>query len=250
MDDVWIKTVRQLESDLANYRKLKRDAAFERDLDSREKERLDLASMKSSLNQRYGQLIGFTAGLADSNINFDCDLETPVLVVTSGEKNNYVFGPRAISSTEPFIADELRQFIEVSRGDDSNTNSQRPNNLARNISKNDEIADDQPGSAEIGTEAGFIDYFERRHSETIRLLERISDICGEGTSGSSEMNGKRSEKRIKADEDKSSHTLNLLFTRKNDADGNSPESNAEEADDTDSSGRDDDDQPPDYEFLR
>jgi hypothetical protein len=104
MDAIWIKTIRQLEMELAKYKRL-RAAGLSCE---------DTTSMKASLDLRYSQFIEFTAGLSDADIDFDCDLDETVLTVQDDGSTQPVFGTSAVSSTPPYLSTEVVDLIERS----------------------------------------------------------------------------------------------------------------------------------------
>ncbi len=104
MDAMWIRTIRQLEMELAEYKRL--TAAGH----SRE----DAAAMKVNLEVRYSQFIAFTAGLSDADITFDCDLDNTVLMVQDDGSTKSVFGTFAVSSTPPYLSADVVGLIERS----------------------------------------------------------------------------------------------------------------------------------------
>ena len=112
MDAVWIKTVRLLEMELAEYRRIRQRSAKDRDRASRRSEEAELASMKTGLNLRYSQIIAFTAGMSDADTVFDSDLEQAAVVISREGRAEHVFGPSAITSTAPYLSPELREYID------------------------------------------------------------------------------------------------------------------------------------------
>jgi len=115
MDAVWIRTVHRLEIDLAKYHQMRRDNAVELNPDKQMFGKVNLDRMRKNLNLRYSQIIAFTAGLSDADVAFDCDLGTTAFVITRGDNVRYVFGPSAIRSTAPYLAEELREFVDRHR---------------------------------------------------------------------------------------------------------------------------------------
>jgi hypothetical protein len=115
MDAVWIKTVRQLEIDLAGYRQAKRTVKLERDGRLSELNDHRLSRLKESLSHRYSQLIAFTAGLSIESVLFDCDLEVPATVKRNSRGFSFVFGPSAVSSVSPYLSSEFTEFADYIR---------------------------------------------------------------------------------------------------------------------------------------
>lgn len=103
MDAIWIRTIRQLEMELAKYKRL-RAAGLSCE---------DTASIKANLDSRYAQFIAFTAGLSDADITFDCDLDETVLMVQDDGSTNPMFGTSAVSSTPPYVSAEVVELIEM-----------------------------------------------------------------------------------------------------------------------------------------
>ena len=112
MDAVWIKTVRLLELELAEYRRMRQHSAKERDQAGKNSENAELARMKTGLNLRYSQIIAFTAGMSDADIVFDSDLEQAAVIISREGRAEHVFGPSAITSTDPYLSPELREYID------------------------------------------------------------------------------------------------------------------------------------------
>ncbi|MBU1317993.1 MAG: hypothetical protein KKG33_01670 [candidate division Zixibacteria bacterium] len=111
MDDVWIRTVRQLEKELADYRLLKAQSSSERYSTVSDAMVQDLDGAKALLDQKYAQIIGFMAGLSDDSVEFDCDLECAAIVVSRKSGTSYIFGPQSVSSSAPYLSSELIGFI-------------------------------------------------------------------------------------------------------------------------------------------
>ena len=111
MDDIWIRTVRQLEEELADYRLLKAQSSSERYSTVSDAMEQDLDGEKALLDQKYSQIIGFMAGLADDSVEFDCDFECAAIVVSRKDGTSYIFGPQSVSSLAPYLSSELTEFI-------------------------------------------------------------------------------------------------------------------------------------------
>ncbi len=112
MDALWLKTVRLLELELAEYRRIRQRSAEERYQAGMKSVSAELAKMKTGLNLRYSQIIAFTAGMSDADILFDSDLEQAAIVIASEGRAEHVFGPSAITSTTPYLSPELREYID------------------------------------------------------------------------------------------------------------------------------------------
>jgi len=112
MDAVWIRTVSVLEMDLAEYMQLRKVYALQRDSEERNRLRQQIQGIRKSLNRRYSQFLAFTAGLPEADMDFDCDLLVPAIEIETGNSRGIAFGPSAVSSTFPYLANEFRDFIE------------------------------------------------------------------------------------------------------------------------------------------
>ncbi len=115
MDAVWLKTVRLLELELAEYRRMRQRCAEERDQAGMKSVNAELARMKTGLNLRYSQIIAFTVGMSEADILIDSDLEQAAIVISSEGRAEHVFGPSAITSTTPYLSPELREYIDNHR---------------------------------------------------------------------------------------------------------------------------------------
>ena len=111
MDALWIKTVRLLEMELAKYRRIRQRCSEKSDPASRKSDEAGIARMKAGLNLRYSQIIAFTAGMSNADIAFDLDMEQAAVIRSREGRVEHVFGPSAITSTDPYLSPELREYI-------------------------------------------------------------------------------------------------------------------------------------------
>lgn len=131
MDAVWIRTVSVLEMDLSEYVRLRKAAALERDTERREALNARAKGLRTSLNRRYAQFLAFAAGLPEADIEFDCDLQAPALVIDSGQRRSFVFGPSAVASSYPYLSPEFTEFVERAReADDAAEGALRAHDLS------------------------------------------------------------------------------------------------------------------------
>jgi hypothetical protein len=162
MDALWIKTVRLLEMELAEYRRIRQHCAEESDQASKESDMAGLSRMKTGLNLRYSQIIAFTAGMSDADIVFDSDLEQAAAIISREGSAEHVFGPPAITSTAPYLSPELREFIRHRReaAEDSDAGSDKRTRIPL-WNRNDDFH----------TDLSLLDYLERHHQDRAFSVE-------------------------------------------------------------------------------
>ncbi len=191
MDAVWIRTVSVLEMDLSEYVRLRKAKALEREAARREALNGRVRNLRDSLNRRYAQFIAFAAGLSEADIEFDCDLQAPALVIDTGQKRSFVFGPSAVASTFPYLSPEFTEFVESARkADDTATNLSKGADLSTWIPSKYGVASETIEESRRLSETirGRLDVFQRFVEERspdpdelpLSLLEKDSSSYGEG----------------------------------------------------------------------
>lgn len=158
MDDIWIKTVRQLEKELADYRMLKSQSSSALYSTVSPAIELDLGEAKALLDQKYSQIIGFMAGLADDSVEFDCDLDSAAIVISRKSGTSYIFGPGCVSSSAPHLSAELTQFIAESL-----------RNKNRDVTSLPDALEERP--AGMYQEPALMGYFEAKQAVRDRMTE-------------------------------------------------------------------------------
>jgi hypothetical protein len=101
VDSIWIKTLKKLESELADLK----SKTSKSDTDSGSaSDETDRDQKKHELESRFAQFLSFTLGLPESEVTFDIDSDATCVECVSENRSVAIFGPGAVSSSPPYVA--------------------------------------------------------------------------------------------------------------------------------------------------